>query len=68
MVYGMYRATTLASKDKGLKTWISNYINFNALDEITYPFPNFNGVAIEVLEWVSNFIPRFIMDVIAYLC
>ena len=26
------------------------------MDEITYPFPNFNGVAIEVWEWVSKII------------
>ena len=33
-------------------------------DEITYPFPNFNGT-VEVWEWVSNFIQHFITDVIA---
>ena len=26
-------------------------------DEITYPFLNFNGTTIDVLEWISNFIP-----------
>ena len=35
-------------------------------DEITYPFLNFNGAIIEVWEWVGNFIPHFIMDVIVY--
>ena len=25
-------------------------------DEITYPFPNFNGYTVEVWEYVSNFI------------
>ena len=35
-------------------------------DEITYPFPNFNGCTIEVQTWISNFIPHLIMDVIAY--
>ena len=29
-------------------------------DEITYPFPNLNGTTVEVLEWVSNFVPHFI--------
>ena len=24
-------------------------------DEITYPFPNVNGAAVEVWEWISNF-------------
>ena len=28
----------------------------NVWDEITYPFPNFNGTAVEVWEWISNFI------------
>ena len=36
-------------------------------DVITYPFPNFNGATIEVWEWISNFIPHFIMDVITHL-
>ena len=30
-------------------------------DEITYPFPNFNGCTIEVWEWISNFISNFLM-------
>ena len=37
-------------------------------DEITYPFPNFNGCTVEVWEWINNFIPHFIMDVITYPC
>ena len=36
------------------------------LGEITYPFLNFNGATVEVKEWISNFIPQFIMDVIIY--
>ena len=32
-------------------------------DEITYPFPNFNGCTVKVLEMVSIFIPHFIMDI-----
>ena len=35
-------------------------------DEITYLFPNFNDSTVEVWEWISNFIPHYIMDVIAY--
>ena len=34
--------------------------------EINYPFPNFNGTAVEVWEWISNFIPYFVIDVIIY--
>ena len=37
-------------------------------DGIIYPFPNFNGTTVEVWEWISNFIPHFIMDIIAYPC
>ena len=36
-------------------------------DEITYPFPNFNCSTVEVWEWISNFIPHFIIDVIIYI-
>ena len=39
--------------------WINNYILYNMLDEITYPFPNFNGCAIEVWELINNFVPHF---------
>ena len=35
-------------------------------DEITYPFPNFNGCTVELWEWISNFIPHFIMRLISY--
>ena len=31
-------------------------------DEITNPFPDFNGCTIEVWEWKSNFFPHFIMS------
>ena len=50
-----------------LLTWInfspsmiSNCIYHNVWDEITYPFPNFNGCTIEVLEWINNFISRWL--------
>ena len=33
-------------------------------DEITYPFLNFNGAAVEVKEWISNFTPHFTRHVI----
>ena len=43
--------------------WISNYIHF-CEDEITYPFPNFNGCTVGVWEWTSNFIPHSTWHVI----
>ena len=30
--------------------------------------PKFNGITVEVCEWISNFIPHFIMGVITYPC
>ena len=37
-------------------------------DNVTYPFPNFNGCTVEVWEWISKFIAHFLMDVITYPC
>ena len=36
-------------------------------DEITYPFPNFN-VYIDGMNFMNNFTPYFVMDVITYPC
>ena len=44
---------------------------FKVWDEITYPFPNVNGVTgatVEIWEWIRNFIPHFIGQVITYPC
>ena len=41
-----------------LLSWFNmdKYIHYKVLDEITYPFPHFfNGAAIGVWEWISNF-------------
>ena len=48
--------------------WISNYVHYKVWDETTYAFPNFNGCTVEVWECISNFIWRFIMDVITCPC
>ena len=42
-----------------IPAWISNYIRYNVRDEITYPFPNFNGAVVEFYEWQSNFTSHF---------
>ena len=47
---------------------MSNYIHYKVWDEITYPFPNFNGAVIEVCSWLSNFIPHFTVHVINHQC
>ena len=46
---------------------ISNHMSSKVCDGITYSFLNFNGATVEVKEWISNFIPHIIMDVITYL-
>ena len=46
--------------------WICNHMPTTMWDEITHPFLNFNGCTIEVQDWISNFIPHFIGDVITY--
>ena len=55
----------------------TNIINFNprmdkwlqplkVWSKIIYPFPNFNGVAVEVWGWINNFISHFTGYVITY--
>ena len=51
-----------------IPAWISNHIPDTMRDEINHPFPNFNGCAVEVREWIQNFIPHFKLDVITYPC
>ena len=41
-----------------------NHMHGKMWDKITYPFPKFNDGTVEVWEWISNFIPHFIMGVI----
>ena len=36
--------------------------------DITFPFQNFNNFAVEVCEWIMDFIQQFAMDVISYPC
>ena len=33
-----------------IPAWIGNYIHYPVLDEIIYPFPNFNGATFEVWD------------------
>ena len=44
----------------------SDHIHHNAWDEIIYPFPNFNGAAVEVWEWIRSFIPHLTRHVITH--
>ena len=49
-----------------IPAWISNHFNDKVWDEIIYTFPTFNGATVEVCEWISDFIPHFIIEVISY--
>ena len=35
--------------------WMNNHMLSKVWDEITYPFPNFNGCTVVVWEWIRNF-------------
>ena len=35
-------------------------------DAITYPILNFHGATVEVLGWIIEFIPHYMVDVITY--
>ena len=41
-----------------MPTWFSDYIQYKALDEIIYPFPNFKYAAVDALERISISIPH----------
>ena len=53
-----------------LLTWLNVIpeITCPVWDEITYPFPNFNGFTVNDWEWTNNFTPYFIMVIIIYSC
>ena len=51
-----------------IPVWISTYIHYKVWDEIDYSFWNFNGAAVEVWEWISNFILHINGHVITYPC
>ena len=49
-----------------ISAWTSYHIHYKLWHEITYPFPNFNGTAVEVWEWVSDFIPHLTGHLITF--
>ena len=67
-LYGFLNVKCCTISRISVATWISNYTHYKVCDEITYPFPNFNGCTVEVCEWISNFIPPAIGYVITCLC
>ena len=42
-----------------IPTSIRNHTYYKVCYEITDPFPNFNGAAVEVCEWISSFISLY---------
>ena len=54
-------------------TLLLKWINFNpSIDKLSHELklliscPNFNSAIVEVWEWISNFIPHFVIDMIIY--
>ena len=47
-----------------ISSWISNHMSNKVWDDISSPLPNSNGYFVEIWEWVSNFIPHFMVDAI----
>ena len=50
-----------------IPAWISNPMPSKVWDEIAYPFLNFKGCTAEIWEWISDFTPPFILDIIIYV-
>ena len=48
--------------------WISNHMLSKVWNGITYPFLIFNGYIVDVWEWIINFIPHLIVDIIDFAC
>ena len=62
--WGLYYKHGLTS----IPAWINNHMPSKVRNEITDSFPNINGCTVEVWEWMNNFIPHILMDVITYPC
>ena len=48
--------------------WISNHAQYKVWYEIAYPFPNYEGTAVEGRERTRKFVPYFTGHVIIYPC
>ena len=46
--------------------WINNHMQSKMYGEMSPEFPNFSGCTGEIWEWISNFIPHSLIDVITY--
>ena len=57
--------TNMVNVDPSMDKWLHQLLR---VGWIIYPLPNFNCCAVEVWEWLSNFIAHFIGHVITYPC
>ena len=48
--------------------WMDDYSHYHAWDEITYPFPNFNGCTVEIWEWISNLMTTQFHPTLCWSC
>ena len=55
IIYSFTVGTVLV--DGSIVYWTSNAMASRVWDEIIYQFPNFHGCTVEVLQWISNFVP-----------
>ena len=44
--------------------WISNHVSSKVWDEISNPFPHWNGATVNVWQWINNFSSYFITDLL----
>ena len=65
--YLLFQWVTFVLDRNGFK-WLSQHINHNVWNEITYPLPNFNRATVRVWEWISNCMPHVTGHVITYPC
>ena len=78
-IFGVYTSVHVCVISRHLGPLLLRWFNFNHnMDrliyplqirvEITYTFPNCNGVTVEVMALISNLIPHFTGHVIVYPC
>ena len=65
----IFRVTYIMCRSSSVHDFITIHPNsfIYKMDEMIYQFQNLNGTA-EIWEWISSFIPHFIMAVITYPC
>ena len=51
-----------------IPTWINNHDHYIVWDKITHAILNFNGVTVEVWEWISSSVSHFSRRMITYPC